>query len=152
MARPKRLRRPIQTRSMDKGTFARMLGDRLLRAGEPNRPEYHAETFSLVGTAGKVADLGNIYDEYRQAPPQARQGLLSKWTRGWFRVEHCVPASLEDARSDLLPVIGGRGTHECDLLEEQAGGRRALPRQLLAADFTLGVAYDWPECQAYVNE
>ena len=138
--------------SQDRAEFASMLADRVHRAGEPTRPEYHDETFSLVATAGKVARLGNIYEEYKSSTRRGREGLLRDWIRTWFRSELRIPASLEEARSDLLPVIERRGTHECDLLEQRAGGGPALPRQVIAEDHAVGVAFDWPECIAYPRE
>ena len=97
--------------------------------------------------------LRNAYEEYQWATRRGREELLRAWTRSWFRGASDVPACFEDARSDLLPVIRRRGTHECELLEQQQNGKKpATPCQLLGEHFGVGVAYDWPECKLHVIE
>src|SRR5271157_3877872 len=139
MKKPRRLfwsrRREADKRTRDRGLqereFANMVAGLIHRAGEPIRPKYHAETFSLIGTDKRELRLRNAYDEYRTATRGGRQEIHRAWTRSWFRSGCEVPACFEDARSDLLPVIRRRGCHECELLEQQNGKRRAQPCQLL---------------------
>src|SRR5271166_2391107 len=151
MSRANRTNR-TRDRGLQEREFANMVAGLIHRAGEPIRPKYHAETFSLIGTGKRELRLRNGYDEYRTATRRGRQEVLRAWTRSWFRLGCKVPACFEDARSDLLPVIGRRGTHECELLEQQNGKKRALPCQLLGEHFAVGVAYDWPECKIHIKE
>ena len=151
MSRANRTKR-TRDRGLQEREFANMVAGLIHRAGEPIRPKYHAETFSLIGTGKRELRLRNAYDEYRTATRRGRQEVLRAWTRSWFRSACEVPACFEDARSDLLPVIRRRGTHECQLLEQQNGKMRAQPCQLLGEHFAVGVAYDWPECKTHMIE
>ncbi len=137
---------------MQERAFAKMVASLIHQAGEPSSPVFHAETFSLIGTDNRVLRLKNMYDEYRTATGRERQGILKAWARSWFRVACEVPAAFEDALSDLLPIIRRRGSHECELLEQQNGKMQADPCRLLGEHFAVGVAYDWPECKVHVNE
>jgi hypothetical protein len=136
----------------DKRSFAMMMSNLIHRAGEPTRPHYNAETFSHVGGAEQVLRLTNAYEEYQRLPPGGRGKLLRTWTRFWFRSRCELPSCFEDVRADLLPAIWRRGTHECELLEQQIGERPAVPRQVFGGHFAVGLVYDWPECMAHVSE
>jgi len=152
MSRANRTKR-TRDRGLQEREFAELVAGLIHRAGEPIRPKYHAETFSLIGRGKQELRLRNAYEEYRRAPRRGREELLRAWTRSWFRGACDVPESFEDARSDLLPVIQRRGCHECELLEEQQNEKkRAVPCQFLGDHFGAGVAYDWPECKLHVIE
>ena len=161
MKKPRRLfrsrRREADKRTRERGLqereFAIMVAGLIHRAGEPIRPKYHAETFSLIGRGKQELHLRNAYEEYRRAPRRGREELLRIWVRSWFRGASDVPELYEDARSDLLPVIWRRGCYECELLEQQQNGKkRAFPCQLLGEHFSVSLAYDWPECKLHVIE
>ncbi len=151
MSRAKRTK-GTRDRGLQEREFANMVAGLIHQAGEPTRPEYHSETFSLIGADKRELRLRNAYDEYRTSTRRGRQEMLKAWTRTWFRTACEVPACFEDARSDLLPVIRRRGSHECELLGQQNGKMRAVPCRLLGQHFAVGVAYDWPECKTHVNE
>ena len=93
MKKPRRLfrsrRREADKRTRDRGLqereFAELVAGLIHRAGEPIRPKYHAETFSLIGRGKQELRLRNAYEEYRRAPRRGRQELLRAWTRSWFR-------------------------------------------------------------------
>ncbi|AGA26165.1 hypothetical protein [Singulisphaera acidiphila] len=138
--------------SLSKREFGQMMAALIHQFGEPSQPEYRAKDFSLVGATGKVLNLENAYQEYLLIPHQRRPKLIKAWIRTWFRDEQQVPESFAEARSNLLPDIRRRGTHECDLLEKQGGGKRAITRRVFAGHFALGVAYDWPESKLLVTD
>lgn len=143
--------RQKKRRELQEREFADMVAALIHRNGEPTRPKYDEERFSLNGAGDKELRLRNCYDEYRLATKPEREKLLKDWTRVWFRTTSDLPAGFEDARSDLLPVIQRRGFHECEHPAYKAEEKRTVPCQTLGDHFIVEFAYDWPECKAYVT-
>jgi Protein of unknown function (DUF1444) len=138
--------------TLDKRSFAMMMANLIHRAGDPNRPRYDAETFSLVGREEQVLRLANAYEEYERLPSGGREQLLRNWTCTWFRGRCELPSSFDEAQPDLLPVVRRRGTHVCELLEQKSEEKRATPRRVFGGHFSVGLGYDWPECMFHVSE
>lgn len=64
---------------------------------------YDAAQFTLRGSGGQLINLGNVFLDYSNTAPKQRAALLEAFLAG-FSV-HEAPASFDDARPQLLPVI-----------------------------------------------
>lgn len=136
-------------RRSDHDRFANDLLGRIRAAGEASPIVYDAEHFQIrpESNDGLVMNLGNIYDQYRQTLPAAREALLDQFVEAWISVHRRkTPEDFADARRNLLPVLRPRIYLDFVALQSQIDGVEApeIPCTALNDELILGVVYQMP--------
>lgn len=98
-------------RSKAPDRFARMVLDRLSRAGETREVRYDPATFCLL-TAEASIYLGNVFAEWQRSDPEARERLLRLFQTTWFTTGMPLPEEFADARPDVLAAVRSRAYYE----------------------------------------
>jgi len=113
-------------------------------------------TFRLHGGEMKLY-LGNVLHDLRRSRRGARPALLKRFLDGMLAPDNAIPASYEDARPRLMPVVRRRddmgivALSTLGAVEDPA--KRFLPAtKPLAGDLVVALVCDRPTSMAYVNE
>lgn len=164
-----------EDRSIDltKDQFAELviakLAERFLDIGEKRSLIYDRSRFAVVcrdadGNPEQVFGLSNAFEEYGMAQGGLRGAVLDRYLDFFSGITaKDVPASFENARSSLLPVVRDRYqvqalqlrfaiengiSEKLDPLSAQFG----LPHRVIADHFAVGLGYDLPETMIQISE
>jgi hypothetical protein len=87
-----------------KDKFAKLLMDRIRKAGETGDIAYEQEEFRLRGESkgGSILFLSNLYQEYCTAPVEQRDTILKRCVRNWFAHLLEMPEDSGDAKPDIV--------------------------------------------------
>ncbi len=132
-----------------KDRYARMVMDRLRRAGEAGQIHYDPEAFSLSRRGGPELFLGRLFKAHRDARPEDREPLLQRLVRVWFLDGSELPATFDEARGDILPVLRcldfmGRGS--------SARGGQGLAHRAFPGHMSVGLVIDLADGMIHVTE
>lgn len=133
----------------DRDAFAAMIRGQLQKAGEQGEIRYDRDTFRLrvEGEHANIANLRNLYEEYLQLGPEARERLVRNYVRSWFAPRKGLPADYEDVHPDLLPGVRPRAYIELNLLRMRLQGIEdpVWPYRPLGEHLAVCLVYDLPE-------
>ena len=113
-------------------------------------------SFRLHGGEMKLF-LGNLLHDIRRCPRAQRPALLQRFLDGVLAPDNAIPASYDEARPRLLPVVRRRGDIGIVALSTQSASEDAA-RQFrpatrpLVGDLVVALVCDRPTSMAYVNE
>lgn len=127
--------------------FAEMLQTRLKQGGETHDLEYDAESFTLRRPHDdQTFYLGNAFAEYERASPEDREGVVRVFLSTWFTSKFELPASLDDAKADVLVTVRDRSYFEVDipLCSDQLSITEGLLYTEFAECLALAPVYDMP--------
>ncbi len=113
-------------------------------------------TFRLHGGEMKLY-LGNVLHDLRRSRRAARPTLLKRFLDSMLAPDDALPASYEDVRPRLMPVVRRRDDMGIVALAAQGAtddpARRFQPAtRPLAGDLVIALVCDQPTSMAYVNE
>ena len=113
-------------------------------------------TFRLHGGEMKLY-LGNVLHDLRRSRRGARPALLKRFLEGMLAPDNAIPASYEDARPRLMPVVRRRDDMGIVALSTLSAvedpSKRFLPAtKPLTGDLVVALVCDQPTSMAYVNE
>ena len=113
-------------------------------------------TFRLHGGEMKLY-LGNVLHDLRRSRRGSRPALLKRFLDGMLAPDNAIPASYEDARPRLMPVVRRRDDMGIVALSTLSAvedpSKRFLPAtKPLAGDLVVALVCDQPTSMAYVNE
>lgn len=130
-----------------KQEYAKLVIDALHQAGDERPIQYDQEKFRLVVEGPKhVLKLANLYGEYVNATPKERENMLRRTVQSWLALAIEFPDSLEEARTDLLPLVRARSYLQVASIEAQINGKEppAWPHQVVGEHLAVSLAYDLP--------
>jgi len=138
---------------LDKDRFAEELVKRIRKAGETAEIGYDPQGFAILREGEDYCNLRNAFMEYANAPQWRRESVLRNWTRAWFAFRKESPASVEDAKSDILPVVRVRSYFEKWLLDSNGALKSTNEDDYrrLGEFHGIGLAYDRPEALFHIR-
>lgn len=102
--------------------------------------------------------LGNLYHEYTRAPRAGRAAVLDKYVGIQVQASNTPPASYDEARPRLMPIVRTRADEAIGMLSMQrfaAAGEdlhdKRLATRALVGSFVIGLAYDTPNAMQRIN-
>ena len=113
-------------------------------------------SFRLHGGEMKLF-LGNLLHDLQRCPRAQRPALLRRFLDGVLTPDNTIPASYEEARPRLMPVVRRRADigivtlSACSAADDPAHRFRPATRPL-AGDLVIALVCDRPTSMAYVNE
>jgi uncharacterized protein YtpQ (UPF0354 family) len=127
--------------------FAKLLLDRLKQGGETHEVAYDRESFTLCRAEDdQTFYLGNAMAEYERASEEDRENVIRVFLSTWFTSQFTLPATLDDARTDVLVTVRDRSYFEVDI--PLCSEKLSLADGLIYSEFAecLAVApvYDMP--------
>lgn len=128
-------------------SFAHMLLERLKQGGETREVNYDRESFTLCrADDDQTFYLGNAFAEFQRADEADRENVVRVFLSTWFTSQFELPATLDDAKADLLVTVRDRAYFEVDI--PLCSENLALGDGLLYSEFAecLAIApvYDMP--------
>ena len=113
-------------------------------------------SFRLHGGEMKLY-LGNLLHDLRRSRRATRPAVLKRFLDGMLAPDSAIPASYEDVRSRLMPVVRRRDDMGIVALSTLGAmedpSKRFLPAtKPLAGDLVIALVCDQPTSMAYVNE
>jgi uncharacterized protein YtpQ (UPF0354 family) len=136
--------------------FARLMIDRIQRAGEKGRLSYQRDEFRIRGEGERSAALmlGNAFKEYCAAEEAERERVLKHWVRNWFNLLRDMPEEFEDVKPDLLPIVRSRSHFELNQLRglAESGTPISWPYVPLGEHFGVALVYDLPDAMRSVPQ
>ncbi|MFE8602983.1 DUF1444 family protein [Archangium violaceum] len=137
----------------ERDAFARRAMEALRASGETRPIHYDAEGFLLrLGDKdGTTVFLANFFDEYHAVPPEKRDEVFTRITR--VRSMPGLPATLAEARPNLLPVVRSRTFFEQLRLVMQGPPGKSPPIvwKPLGGFLGVGLAFDGPDTLRYLG-
>jgi hypothetical protein len=138
-----------------KRQFAQLLADELHRLGQSAPFQFDPKTFSLVrpGPRPQLANLGNAYREYVNAPPSGREEVLRRQVGLWLESHAIVPKDYADAWAKLLPRVRSRSYSDLVDLEARLRGMpaRSDPGYHLVEHLYVQLVYDRPDAAVTIH-
>ena len=131
--------------------FANMLAAALRDAGDTREYVYEPDEFRLVfsenGQPAGVTNLGNMYNQFCEAPRTERSGYLKTIVRAALSHFKMLPDDFEDASHDVQPKLWTRASFEKMRLRQMLDGGQSpdIPAQLIGEHLLAGPVYDLPE-------
>lgn len=124
--------------------FAKLVLDHLKHKLPNLEFSFNEHQFALREANGVIVYLVNYFDNYVKADKPGRAEVLARLVGG--AQEPPLPATLEEARQNLLPVLRNLPGLECALIDS---GKTSLSAETatmgmrrFVADLGVGVAYD----------
>jgi hypothetical protein len=136
--------------------FAKLMMRAIRAAGNAEKFEYDAQSFSIKVTGGKGGSffLANAYRDYCTVPLLQRSLVRRRYATTFGREMPEAPTAFADAKARLLPQVRDRAYFEGvrQHLEMQGEELRKIPTQVLAEDLAVALVVDFPETVMTVNE
>ena len=112
--------------------------------------------FRLHGSEMKLF-LGNLLHDLQRCPRAQRAALFQRFLDGVLTPDNAIPASYDEARPRLLPVVRRRGDIGIVALSTQSATddptKQFIPAtRPLVGDLVVALVCDRPTSMAYVNE
>ncbi|HEX5745217.1 MAG TPA: hypothetical protein VFZ09_03175 [Archangium sp.] len=137
----------------ERDAFARRAMEALRASGETRPIHYDEEGFvlRLGGPDGTLVFLANFFDEYHAVPPEKRDEVLARLARVQNLPD--LPATLAEARPNLLPVVRSRTFFEQLRLVMKGPPGKPLPIawKPLGGFLGVGLAFDGPDTLRYLG-
>ncbi|WP_044180632.1 hypothetical protein [Hyalangium minutum] len=142
----------------DKDEYARKALEALREAGFTEPLTYDPERFQIQipdgeGQQAQTIFLGNLYDEYRSAPPERREVVLRHITA--MGRAPSSPISYTSARSSLMPVVRPRAYFSLlEIVDPKSplGSPRPAEWRALGEVLSVAVVLDTPDAMKYLGQ
>lgn len=142
----------------DKDEYARKALEALREAGFTEPLTYDPERFQIQvpdgeGQQAQTIFLGNLYDEYRSAPPEKREVVLRRITA--MGRAPSSPISYTSARTSLMPVVRPRAYFSLlEIVDPKSplGSPRPAEWRALGEVLSVAVVLDTPDAMKYLGQ